>query len=404
MIGTERLYFADSLLVSFEAEIQAHATCDGAPSIVLDRTAFYPESGGQMADHGMLGDAVVVDVQIDAAGVVHHVLQDASALQGLPPGSRVHGQVDFARRRQHMAEHTGQHLLSRALADIAHASTVSSRLGESGCTIDTDRDKLDEALVTQSEAAVLGWIDSDLPVRALFPSPQELALLPLRRAPKVEHNVRVVAVGDIDVSPCGGTHCTHTSQVGLLRIDGVERYKGKARVLFSAGARARQQLVAQSEVVRQLGRVFTCGPDSVLSAVEKLRRELASTRDALEKARMRVASSLAAELVTSMKQRGDHQVIASIDDASMELLRALASRIFESCPAAVAALAATTDDGVLALVARGPESRFDGGALRKRVALAAGGSGGGRAEHAEGRLPAGTAWRELVTEVLGVRC
>src|SRR5262245_54193864 len=124
MTGTERLYFADPLLLSFEARVVAH----GSASIVLNRTAFYPESGGQMADRGRLAGAPVLDVQFDDHGVVHHRLDGP-----LPAvGASVTGEVDRDRRRVHMALHTGQHMLSRALEDVAGAATVSSRLGESG--------------------------------------------------------------------------------------------------------------------------------------------------------------------------------------------------------------------------------------------------------------------------------
>ncbi|MCI0573776.1 MAG: alanine--tRNA ligase-related protein, partial [Myxococcaceae bacterium] len=152
MTPTERLYFADPFLHRFSGRVVAHGTWAGAPSVVLDRTVFYAEAGGQMADRGVLGGLAVRDVQVDDAGVVHHVL-DVPAGEALPEvGAELTGEVDRARRRVHMALHTGQHMLSRALVDVAQAATVSSRLGETVCTIDVDLETLDERRVAEAEA------------------------------------------------------------------------------------------------------------------------------------------------------------------------------------------------------------------------------------------------------------
>lgn len=387
---TERLYHHDSLLLGFEARVLAHAVWNGAPSVVLDHTAFYPESGGQMADRGLLAGHAVVDVQVDDEGVVHHLLQGAD----LPTvGGAVTGTIDRARRRVHMALHTGQHMLSRALADVASADTVSSRLGESTCTIDVDREAVDERRLAQAEDLVNSVIDDDVPVRAFFPDAAELASLPLRRAPKVRDHVRVVIVGDFDVTPCGGTHCTRSAQVGLVRITGVERYKGKARVTFSAGPRARGELRREIAVLRDLGRGFTCGPLDVPGGVDKLRRELTEAREALGQVRGRLADAIGLELCAQATASG--RAVAVLDDAGAELLRALATRI-TAVPGAVAFLAGRGPEGMAVLVARSTTATVDCGAFLKKAAAQAGGRGGGRPERAEGRLPADADWPSLV--------
>ncbi len=394
---TERLYHQDPWLLGFEARVLAHATWDGAPSVVLDRSAFYPESGGQMADRGTLSGEGVADVQVDDEGVVHHVLE-GGALPAVD--AVVSGVVDRARRRVHMALHTGQHMLSRALADVAGADTVSARLGESACTIDVDRDAIDERRLAEAEDLVNAVIDDDVPVRAFFPDPAELAALPLRRAPKVASHVRVVTVGDFDVTPCGGTHCTSSAQVGLVRITGVERYKGKARVTFSAGPRARGDLWREAAVLRELGRGFTCGPLDVAGGVDKLRRELAEARDALGRARGRLADAIGLELCGQASATG--RAVAVLDDAGPDLLRALATRI-TAAPGTVAFLAGRGPEGLAVLVARGAGATIDCGAFLKGAAAQAGGRGGGRPERAEGRLPAGADWPALVASLSACR-
>lgn len=397
MQGTPRLYFDDPLLAAFEAAVVAHATYAGAPSVILDRTAFYPEAGGQMADRGTLGDAQVRDVQVDDHGIVHHLLGDNVVLPAI--GATLTGAIDRERRRMHMSLHTGQHMLSRALVDVARGETVSSRLGETACTIDIDRDVLPEGELARCEDLVNAVIDDDVPVRAFFPDPGELAALPLRRAPKVTEDVRVVQIGDFDVSPCGGTHCLRSAQVGFVRVTGVERYKGKIRVTFAAGRRARTELAAQSAVLRALAHDLTCGPSEVPAALDKLRRELADARMALGIARGRLAEAAAPALVADARARGAAHVIAVFDDGDVDFLRSVAKRITAEA-GLVALLAARGADGVHILVTRSAGATFDCGAFLKKVAQLAGGRGGGNQDRAEGRLPAGADWPALVAGAL----
>lgn len=386
------LYHDDSLLLAFQARVVEHATISDKASVILDRTAFYPESGGQMADRGKLGAATVVDVVLDDAGRIHHVLEGA-----LPTiGDVVDGEIDKTRRRIHMAQHTGQHMLSRALVEVAGAETVSSRLGESACTIDLDVGTLDERAASRAEDLVNSLIDNDVPVRAFFPEPGELRALPLRRQPKVTDNVRIVAIGDFDVSPCGGTHCTHASQVGFVRIEALERYKGSARIVFSAGPKARRNVSREATITRALAREFTCGTDDVPLGLDKLRRELTEARETLGRVRIRVASALADDFVRTATNSA---VVGVVDDASLDLVRAVAARITAQGDR-VAMIAGAADGGTIVLVARGPESKFDCGAFLKRLAASAGGRGGGRPERAEGRLPLGIDWPALVAGTL----
>ncbi len=388
--ATTRLHYDDPMLLEFEAEVTAHGRFGERHSVILDRTAFYPESGGQLGDVGTLGARAVLDVQVDDAGVVHHIVEgEAPAV-----GSTVEGVVERSRRRLHMALHTGQHMLSRALLDEAGAETVSSRLGSTSCTIDVHLASLDEAAVARAEDLVNRVIEDDLAVRQFFPSPEELARLPLRRAPKVSENIRVVDAGGFDVSPCGGTHCTRTSQVGVVTVTGVERYKGKGRVTFLAGRVAQRELSARSKALAELARSFSCGPLDVRAGVERLRGDLAGARESLGLAREQWATLYAQRLVADALARGERRVACVLDGDAIETLRALASRI-TATPEVIALLASRTSEGLLVALARGEGSAFDCGAWLKRAAAAHGGRGGGRADRAEGRLPASVDWLAL---------
>jgi alanyl-tRNA synthetase len=243
-MATEKLYWADSTARSFEAESARLGRWQDRPSLVLPRTLFYPEAGGQLADHGTLvvgaRSVAIDDAQIDDDGVIHHL---GAELAGLAEGDLgpARGTIDDARRRDFTAQHTAQHALSRALLDEANAPTVSSRLGSTLCTIDVDRADIPEREIARAEDLVNALVMDDAPVRTLFPTAEELARMDLRRAPKVTANVRIVDIGGFDLTPCGGTHCTRTGQIGAVRVVGVERYKGKTRPSERSRTRARRR-------------------------------------------------------------------------------------------------------------------------------------------------------------------
>lgn len=381
-MATTLLYHRDPLLLSFDAHVVAHSTHNGRASVVLDETAFYPEAGGQMADRGTLGAQDIVDVQVDDAGVVHHIVDGA-----LPAvGASVNGAIDRARRRSFMALHTGQHMLSRALVDIAKAETVSARLGESSCTIDADVIMVSDKALGEAEALVNAVVDDDVAIRAWFPDSAELATLPLRRKPKVDENIRVVSVGAFDVSPCGGTHCVSSAQVGLVRVIAVEKYKGKTRVTFDAGPRARRTLFDEATALKSLASGLSCGPLDVSNALDKVRRDLASVRDSNKRLAERVAVAVADELAATTA----NPIVALLDDK--ELMRLVGARLM-ALDGRYALLAAKDDDGLSVLAVRGAGSMFDCGAFIKKLAAEHGGKGGGKPERAEGRVPGTVDWR-----------
>jgi alanyl-tRNA synthetase len=386
---THRLYHDDAYLRQFDAEVVAITAYKSRPAIALDRTAFYPEAGGQLGDRGRLGDAAVVDTQETEDGTIVHLIE------GAPPavGSRVAGELDWLRRRQHMAQHTAQHLLSGALLDRAQAPTTSARLGESALTIDLARDRIPEAELAAAEGLANDLIDDDLPIRAWFPAPDELARLKLRRDPKVTADIRVVAIGDFDLSPCGGTHCARTSQLSAVRIASAERYKGMTRVTFSTARRGRAELFARDQVLRGLAGQFSCGPAEVPLAVDKLRRDVEAAAGELTQLRGRLASLVIAQLP------GDGPAIAALP-GDAELLRSIAAKLAGAGRDAI--LCAPDDTGTAVVLMRAAGSSLDCSALWKRLAAQLGGRGGGRPDRAEGRLTAVVAdWSAAVSDAAG---
>jgi alanyl-tRNA synthetase len=372
---TQRLYHEDAYLRRFEGEVLAVTAWKDRPAVVLDRTAFYPEAGGQLGDRGALGGVPVLDTQETEAGILH-------VLGGAPPavGARVAGELDWARRRQHMAQHTAQHLLSGALLDRAAAPTASARLGESALTIDVARDRIPDAELAAAEDLANDLIDDDLPVRAWFPPPDELARLTLRRDPKVDADIRVVAIGAFDLSPCGGTHCARTAQLGAIRIVSAERYKGMTRVTFTAARRGRAELFSRDGVLRGLAAQFSCGPAEVPQAIDKLRRDAETAGTELTALRGRLAGMIARELLAGP---GAGPIVASLP-GDPELLRGIGAKLVAAGRDAV--LCAPGAGGSTVVLFRAPGATLECAALWKRLAAELGGRGGGRSDRAEGRL------------------
>lgn len=373
----------------FDADVIAHTTLKGSPALVLDQTAFYPEAGGQLGDRGTLGGLAVRDTQELDDGTIIHVVVDGE----MPAvGTRVTGELDWARRRQHMAQHTAQHLLSGTLLDRAQAPTASARLGETSLTIDVARDRIPDAELAAAEDLANDLIDDDLAIRAWFPTADELASMKLRRDPKVSADIRVIAIGDFDFSPCGGTHCSRTSQLGSLRITSSERYKGMTRVTFTAARKARAELFTRDQVLRSLATQFSCGPGEVPAAIEKLKRDAEAHSNEVTALRSRLASAIVETLP------GAGQVIAMVP-GDPELLRSVAAKLVAAGRDAL--LCAPTDDGAVVVLFRAEGSTLDCGALFKKLLAKVPGRGGGRPERAEGRLSVQpTDWPSQISEIL----
>ena len=389
---SKKAYWDDPFATAFETRGASRATFEGKPSIVLRETLFYPEGGGQAGDTGALRvgerELAVVDTQVDEAGDIHHVLAEPVEVSD---DVVVRGTIDAARRRDAMAHHTAQHMLSRALLDEARAATASARIGSSACTIDVERATIPDAELHRAEDLVNDVIRSDVGVRALFPTAEELSSMDLRRAPKVSAGVRIVDIDGFDLTPCGGTHCTRTGQIGLVRIAQIERYKGKLRIGFHAAKRALADARTKEEVLAALAKKLTCGVLDVGAAVGKLQNDLKQRTDALATARGELFEMLAKSILGEHPPDASGTTMIRVPraEADMGVLRSLAGRLAGARGDVVAICTADDGDGTLVVVQRGQTTTFDCGAWLKALAERSGGRGGGRPERAEGRLPKG---------------
>src|SRR5262245_48595349 len=216
-MSSERLYYTDSYLSDFHAVVREATRQNDRWKIVLDRTAFYPTSGGQPFDIGTLDEANVVDVFDQEDGTIGHLVD-----RELKTNSRVRGHVDWGRRFDHMQQHTGQHLLSAAFERETGARTVSFHLGTSASTIDLDKELTTDQIARVEDAVnAVRWQDRAVCVK--FVTAAEAANLPLRKDPTREGERRIIEIQDYDLSACGGTHTRSTGAIGVIAISGVER-------------------------------------------------------------------------------------------------------------------------------------------------------------------------------------
>jgi alanyl-tRNA synthetase len=382
-MATERLYFGDSYLREFDARVAARGMLGERPALALDRSAFYPEGGGQLADRGTLDGYAVCDVQA-REGLVWH------AFDSDPPlalGDRVVGAIDWPRRFRLMQVHHGQHLLSAALAELLAATTLAVHMGLEGGTLDVDRPALsaDEAAAVEARVNAVIW--EVRPVEARFVSHEELRALPLRKPPTVAGDIRVVIVPGFDYSACGGTHPRSTAEVGALALRGWERYKGGLRILFRCGNALLDDARRQNALLRALASGLSVAEDELPQAVDRLRAEAVASRKALALAHEQLAGHEGRALYQAAPaaQDGLRVVCLRLDGRGVDELRALA-RAIAALPGGVALLGAAGEKALL-VFARAEDAPGDMGLLLRAAAQAVGGKGGGQPMLAQGGGP-----------------
>jgi alanyl-tRNA synthetase len=369
-MSSERLYYTDPYLVEFDAVVREVSPQSDRWKVILDRTAFYPTSGGQPFDIGTLGEANVVDVFDQEDGTIGHLVD-----RELETNSRVRGQVDWSRRFDHMQQHTGQHLLSAAFEREAGAKTISFHLGTLASTIDLDKELAADQIARIETAANAVFVR--------FVTANEAAKLPLRKDPTREGELRIIEIKDYDLSACGGTHVNRTGAIGVIAVASVERFKGGLRVEFVCGARALRAYRSLKNAVGGSVRLLSVLPDDLPSAIEKLQVAGRSQQKAQEGLYERLAAHEAANLTSAAERIGAvNAVLAAVSGWDANGLKKLASSIVTK-PATLAVLI-TTESPTLVVVSRSQDLSIDAGAVLKDLVDRFGGRGGGKGAMAQG--------------------
>jgi alanyl-tRNA synthetase len=353
----------------------------GRSAVVLDRTAFYAESGGQPWDTGTLGDARVLAVIEDGPDVLHVLDRPVTE-------ERVHGSVDGERRRDHMQQHHGQHLLSQAFVQVAQAATVAFHLGTEDATVDLDR------FVGEEQARAAERLANDVvwqarPVRVASLTAAQARAEGLEPPEGVVADIRIVEAEAFDRQPCGGTHPRSTAEVGVVVVTSLERYKRGTRVHFLCGSRALAAFARRQQVLDQLVATLSAPLDELAAVARKLKDDLAGSERRAKSLLERALEGDARRLLAEARGGGAAPtvdspavVVAAFDGWPAEDLRVLATRLVALAPA-VALLGSRSDKAHL-VFAQSEGLSHDVPALLKAAVEHIGGRGGGRGNLAQG--------------------
>ena len=374
-----RLYYRDAYLTEFDARLVEQFPLGPAWGVVLDQTAFYPTSGGQPHDTGLLNGVRVTDVieREEDKAIVHVVGQKLD-------GSLAHGQVDWARRFDLMQQHTGQHILSHAFEALLDADTVGFHLSDETLTIDVSRAPLSLDDCTAVEERANAIVFADYPVGAQFVSQAEVGRLPLRKPPTVKGPIRIVRVGSLDYSPCGGTHCCSSGGVGLIAIRKLERRGAETRIEFVCGGRTLADYRRKNRVLGEAAGQLSVGEMELPEAVSRLSEEVKAAHRQLKLAEDRLLEYEVAHWIARAETIGDVRLVkAIIVERNAASVKYLAVRLMAE-PRCVALLGLVQGNSAQLTFARSNDLTIDMRPLLKEACRTIGGGGGGQPNMAQG--------------------
>lgn len=388
---TTRLYYSDSYLTEFDARVVGRT--DDGRRVYLERTAFYPTSGGQPHDTGTLGGAAVRDV-IDEGERIAHVLEAPIHEDAIT------GRIDWSRRFDHMQQHTGQHLLSAVVADLFGWATVSVHFGTDVSTLDVDVPAVSPEQVARAERRANEIVFENRPVTVSYEDAADAS--GLRKASAREGTLRIVSIHDLDRSACGGTHVRATGEIGPILIGKVDKVRQAARLEFVCGMRAVERARVDHDALARLAQSLSAAPNEVADLVARQSARLKDAESRLRALETELAGRVARERYESVQadDAGVRRVLERRASGSLDELRPLALAT-ASLPRAV--FVGAVESPAALLVAASDDSGFDAGRAIKAALADAGGRGGGSARLAQGMLPSREALDRALAAIGGAR-
>lgn len=314
---TEKLYWKEPYSRKFGGRIVKKEHWENGSKIVLDRTLFYPTSGGQLCDHGFINGIKVIDVIEDGEEIVHIV-------EGEPGENEVVGEIDWERRFDNMQQHTGQHILSQSFLNILGAETLSSNLGEEVSVIEISINRIDWNDIERVEDFANKVVHEDREVLTHIIEGEEWEKFPLRKPPPRQKKIRIVEIKGFDFSACGGTHLSKTGEVGLIKVIGWERIRGNIRVEFLCGKRGIKDYRRKYRILKNLSQSLTAGLDELCDSILRMKEELLSERKRAAKLEEKLVDFETKEILSS----GEGILVTKIfEGIDLKNLRKIASRI-----------------------------------------------------------------------------
>ncbi|OGD26123.1 MAG: hypothetical protein A2Y56_14470 [Candidatus Aminicenantes bacterium RBG_13_63_10] len=368
---TTRLYFENACRTEFEARVLERLEREGKPAVVLDRTCFYPESGGQPWDTGTLNGAPVVQVLEEGDSILHVLGGDPGP--ALEPGAAVAGRIDWPRRFDHMQQHTGQHILSQAFVEILSGETRSFHLGADVSTLEIGLGRVEEVDLERVERRANEIVFRGLEVKTYFVPAEKIGDVPLRRPPKKEGTIRVVEVEGFDYSACGGTHCRRTGEVGLVKIIRWDKIRGNLRFEFLCGGRALEDYGRRNSALRRISGLFSVSDTDAPASVEKALGELKAQNKAARALKEKLAVYEAGDLI---RETGETVIRRIFTDKAADEVRLLALAVVRQA-ARVALFAAKGGSQSHIILARSDDIPLDLRELAPLIISRVNGKGGG---------------------------
>jgi alanyl-tRNA synthetase len=399
---TDRLYYHDSFLYGFDAEVRTVLESP-RPALILDRTAFYPTSGGQIHDIGSITHAENSGAKVRVTEVVDtedgHVVHYLEApLKDVKPGTRVRGEIDSARRRDHMQQHSAQHVLSAAFVRLFNMPTVSFHMADDDCSIDLDTLSLTQNQVESAERLANDIVLENRPVDIRFTTREVAAALGLRKVPPSERDqLRLIDIHDFDLTACGGTHVAHTGQIGSVLLRKSEKVRHGYRVEFVAGLRTVATARRDFSALTGTAALFSANIYDVPQQARKSLDEIRSLRKQREQSLEELADAQATALLAEIPEKnGRKLVVRTLSDRDLNFVKLLAQKLTRQ--ATSIALLATSSPQPALVFAQSAGQPDDMAALLKQTMAKLGGRGGGSKDLAQGGVPSSEGLADALAE------
>jgi alanyl-tRNA synthetase len=390
---TTRLYNNSPKLFDFKARIIASKKTSDGYSLCLDQTAFYPTSGGQPFDTGRINGIPVTDVWDDDKGKIWHQIPT------FPDSDQIFGQIDWARRFDHMQQHSGQHILSAVFIDKLSANTIGFQIGKETSTIDIDISTLNTDAIHDVETAANTIVWANHPIIIQVISDENIGSIPFRKPPQVKGEIRVIWIKTIDASACGGTHVESTGEIGLIKIRGTERYKGSIRVTFTCGNRAFRDYQRIHHIVQNVSADLSIHSEDLPQAISRIRDDITKKTSALNQTQKELMTMVADQLWNETQERkGLKRIGVYLENRQYDEISIIANRLREY-PNTIILLAAPDHEKIRLVCTRNKSLKeVDAGKIIKYAVSLLNGKGGGPPEMAHGGIPLND--RDVINEVI----
>ncbi|WP_409228237.1 alanyl-tRNA editing protein [Gudongella sp. SC589] len=379
---TRKLYWENPYLHETEASIIKKERKNGLFHITLDRTIFYPDmSGGQPGDIGTINGVSVIETVENEDRLTHILKSDI-------PGPKVKLSIQSDHRFDMMQQHSGQHLLSGVLYNLLGGETISFHLGKDYSSIDVTLSHMEQEEVDNAEALCNKIIQSNFQVKTYFVNQEKIKLLPVRKAPAVASNIRMVEIDGFDYSPCGGTHVNHTGELGLLKITKWEHYKGNLRIHFLTGLRAFMDYSSKFKSVRSISNLLSSSDDDIAVKVEKLFNDRTELEKEVRSGREEIISARSSMLVDGSERLGDLRVIRELyDNYDFKALSQLGSHISNNYERVVQIYGISNNGLGQFIISKSKDINLDLGNVYKQLSTEFKLKGGGNPNTVQGSVP-----------------